>query len=123
MLGFYGNNAYIWNKTENMQIMSVDCKGGNRPIKLRLQGQFNQSAISEKNFGKSYALAYSQGDILTVVNNWKTPNEENIAQQHFNLKDSLHGREILSALALPYPLGVSEPGFILLTGSEDTFID
>ena len=38
MLGFYGNYAYVWNKQENMQIMSVDCKGGNRPIRLRLQG-------------------------------------------------------------------------------------
>jgi hypothetical protein len=50
--------------------MSVDCKGGNRPIKLRLQGQHVQSAISEANFGKSYVLAYSQADMLTVVNNW-----------------------------------------------------
>ncbi len=59
MLGFYGNYAYVWNKQENMQIMSVDCKGGNRPIRLRLQGQYENGAISEANFGKSYALAYS----------------------------------------------------------------
>ena len=38
MLGFYGNYAYVWDKQENMQIMSVDTKGGNRPIKLRVQG-------------------------------------------------------------------------------------
>jgi WD40 repeat protein len=36
MLGFYGNYAYVWDKQENMQIMSVDTKGGNRPIKLRV---------------------------------------------------------------------------------------
>lgn len=38
MLGFYGNYAYVWNKQENMQIMSIDSKGGNRPIRLRLKG-------------------------------------------------------------------------------------
>jgi hypothetical protein len=36
MLGFHGNYAYVWNKHENMQIMSIDSKGGNRPIRLRL---------------------------------------------------------------------------------------
>lgn len=37
LFGFYGNFAYIWNKQENMQIFNVDTKGGNRPIRLRLQ--------------------------------------------------------------------------------------
>lgn len=36
MLGFYGNYAYVWNKQEGIQVMSVDSKGGNRPIRLRL---------------------------------------------------------------------------------------
>ena len=36
MLGFYGNYAYVWNKYDNMQILSIDSKGGNRPIRLRL---------------------------------------------------------------------------------------
>ena len=47
MLGFYGNYAYVWNKLENMQIMSIDSKGGNRPIRLRLQGQYDNQVISE----------------------------------------------------------------------------
>lgn len=47
MLGFYGNYAYVWNKLENMQIMSIDSKGGNRPIRLRLHGQYDNQVISE----------------------------------------------------------------------------
>ena len=37
LLGFYGNFAYVWNKQENMQIFSIDTKGGNRPMKLKIQ--------------------------------------------------------------------------------------
>ena len=59
MLGYYGNYAYVWDKQENMQIMSVDTKGGNRPIKLRVQGQFENGTVSESSFGKHYMMCYS----------------------------------------------------------------
>ena len=36
IFGFYGNNAYIWNKEDNMPIYNIDTRGGNRPIRLRL---------------------------------------------------------------------------------------
>jgi len=38
MLGFYGKYAYVWDKQEGMQVMNINCNGGNRPIRLRLQG-------------------------------------------------------------------------------------
>ena len=38
LFGFQGNYAYVRDRMENMQIQSIDCKGGNRPIRLRLQG-------------------------------------------------------------------------------------
>lgn len=100
--------------------MSVDTKGGNRPIKLRVQGQFEKGIISESQFGKSYMMCYSQADQLTIINNWSlfdTQDAEEGSQQ-FNLKDSLHGREILCTTAFQ----AMDQDLIILTGSEDTFL-
>lgn len=64
LLGFYGNFAYVWDKQQNMQVFSIDTKGGNRPIRLKVQ------ATSQLNFGKHFILTYSYGDCLVICNNW-----------------------------------------------------
>ena len=37
VLGFQGNHCYIWDQTNGIQMLSVDTKGGNRPIRLILK--------------------------------------------------------------------------------------
>jgi hypothetical protein len=54
-----------------------------------------------------------------MINNWTqfdTQQEE--STQQFNLKDSLHGREILCTTAFQ----AKDQDLIILTGSEDTFL-
>jgi hypothetical protein len=62
LLGFYGNFAYIWNQTQSFQLFSVDTKGGNRPIRLKLTD----------NCG--FMLAYSFGDQIVI---WENEGAEN----------------------------------------------
>eukprot|EP00347_Sterkiella_histriomuscorum_P019530 403341280 len=118
LLGYYGNFAYIWNKQENMQIFSIDTKGGNRPMKLKVQ---NGQHISEQQYGRHFIYAYSFGDCLTLCNNWLFSNdlEHQIpVENQFTIKDSLHGREILAACGF----SLSQNKSIVLTGSEDSFL-
>ena len=64
LLGFTGNFAYVWNKQESLPIFSIDTKGGNRPIMLKVQEGGNS-------YGKHFILAYSYGDCLVVCDNWQ----------------------------------------------------
>jgi NAD(P)H-flavin reductase len=61
LLGFYGNYAYIWNQNQQLQIFSVDTKGGNRPIRLALK-----SNVANQAFGKIFILAYAMADKIYI---------------------------------------------------------
>ncbi|CDW88527.1 wd40 repeat domain-containing protein [Stylonychia lemnae] len=117
LLGFYGNFAYIWNKQENMQIFSIDTKGGNRPLKLKIQEGTN---IDEQLYGKHYAFAYSFGDCLVLCNNWlySSEEEQKVVQSQYTIRECFHGREILCASGF----SLKSDKKIILTGGEDSFL-
>ena len=64
LLGYYGNFAYVWNFNERMQLYRIDTKGGNRPIRFKIQDG------NLKDYGKHFILAYSYGDCLVISSKW-----------------------------------------------------
>lgn len=68
-------------------------------------------------FGKSFVLAYSFGDCLTVCNNWLSHSDIIEDECQFTIQDSLHGREILTVCGFD----IGDNKTMILTGSEDTY--
>ena len=106
LMGFSGLNCILFDKVRQATLLSVNTKGGNRPIK---------TAFVKENEKDWYPqIIYAYGDCISVARG--TQNEVGESQNLIkvtNLIPPIHGREILSVLGL-------NKGKTILVGSEDT---
>ena len=105
ILGFNGLYCYIWDAEQDLSLLKVNTKGGNRPVRA-WYGPLNPGSQARA------MIVYTYGDCLAVA--FKSGDESNAIQSaKTDLLPSLHGREIMASLSL-------SNGSILITGSEDT---
>lgn len=105
ILGFNGLFCIYWDTEQDLALLKVNTKGGNRPVRAwygPLEPEGAARAMIVFTYGDCLALAFKSGDSDSADLSAKV-----------DLMPSLHGREILSALSL-------SGGRVLLTGSEDT---
>ena len=105
MLGFNGLFCYLWDSEQDLALLKVNTKGGNRPVRAwygPLEHSSAAQAMIVYTYGDCLAMAFKSGDSAGTSSSAK-----------IDLLPSLHGREIMTALSL-------SQGRVLLTGSEDT---
>ena len=92
ILGFNGLYCLLWDREQDLGLLKVNTKGGNRPVRA-WYGQTNDSGAAAT---KQAFIAYAYGDCLAVA--FKKAGSAEAAKT--DLVPSLHGREIMAALSL-----------------------
>lgn len=113
VLGFNGLYCFLWDASQELALLKVNTKGGNRPIRARC-GKLHSVDADEMAVSEPKAIiAYAYGDCLALA--FKAPRITNRSSSAIkqNLLPSVHGREIMAVLGLAR-------GTAVITGSEDT---
>ena len=108
LLGFSGLYCYLWDAHQNLALIKVNTKGGNRPIRARY-GPLSETSAHQAQ------IVYAYGDCLAISYRLELnqTDAEDSNDAKVDLLKSIHGREIMSVMGL-------DKGKTLLTGSEDT---